>query len=347
MFATLQHILSDNPKRVRRNVISIYLFLIFANLLVWGITLVVFRPYPLLLGTAAVAYSFGLRHAVDADHIAAIDNVTRKLIQEGKRPVTVGFFFALGHSTIVILMSVGIVLASVAIKTYFPTYEAVGNIVGTLVSTFFLFGLAAINTVVLINVYHTFQAVKRGEPYREEELESILNQRGFTRRLFRPLLKLVDRGWKMYPVGVVFGLGFDTASEVGLLGIAAASATQGMPIWTIMLFPALFTVGMSLVDTTDGVLMLGAYNWAAIKPVRKLYYNLTVTTISVLVAVFVGGIEALGLLGDELHLQGPFWTLMDNLNNNFGLIGYSVIGLFVATWLISTVVYNLKGYDQL
>jgi len=189
--------------------------------------------------------------------------------------------------------------------------------------------------------------VRRGGAYVEEDLNHLLGQRGFLGRLFRPMFRLVSRSWHMYPLGFLFGLGFDTATEIALLGIAAAEASQGLPIWSIMVFPALFTAGMSLIDTTDGVLMLGAYGWAFNKPIRKLYYNLTITFVSVLVAVLIGGIEALGLVAGRLGLEGRFWTFIGTLNDNFGSLGYLIIAIFIASWLISIAVYRLGRFDRL
>ncbi len=347
MRATFLSVLNDSSRKVRRKIIYVYAFLISVNILVWGLALMAFYRYPLLLGTAAMAYSFGLRHAVDADHIAAIDNVTRKLMQENKRPVSVGFFFSLGHSTIVTAMSVVIAVTAATIQKDFPQYEKVSGLISTSVSAFFLLALAIINMIVLWDVFQTFQRVRQGGAYSEQSLDESLNQRGLTGRFFRPLLRLVSNSWNMYPVGVLFGLGFDTATEVGLLGISAASAAKGMPIWSILLFPALFTSGMSLVDTTDGILMLGAYGWAFVKPIRKLYYNMTITLISVLVALLIGTIEVLSIIGDQLELKGSFWDFIGKLSDNFDLIGYFIIGIFIFSWIVSTIVYKANKYDDI
>ncbi|MEH1782082.1 MAG: HoxN/HupN/NixA family nickel/cobalt transporter [Nostoc sp.] len=347
MLSGFSRVFNDSSRNVRRKVINIYAFLISVNILVWVVALIAFHSYPLLLGTAVLAYSFGLRHAVDADHIAAIDNVTRKLMQENKRPVAVGFFFSLGHSTIVVLASVAIALTASTIQKDFPSFQKVGGLIGTTVSALFLLAIAAINMVVLWDVYKTFQSVKRGGIYDEQSLDEFLNQRGLLGRFFRPLFRLIDSSWKMYPLGFLFGLGFDTATEVGLLGISASQAAKGLPIWSILLFPALFTAGMSLVDTTDGILMLGAYGWAYVKPIRKLYYNMTITFVSVLVAVIIGGIEALSIIGDQLQLKGWFWDFISELSDNFGTIGYLIIGIFVLSWLLSTFIYKVKKYDEL
>jgi nickel/cobalt transporter (NiCoT) family protein len=296
-----------------------------------------------------LAYSFGLRHAFDADHIAAIDNVTRKLMQEGKRPVAVGLFFSLGHSTIVVGLSVAIAITATALQTRFDTFKTVGGVVGTLVSALFLFAIAFANILVLISVYRTFQTVKNGGRFVEDDLDLVLANRGLLGRLFRRFFKVIERSWQMYPLGVLFGLGFDTATEVGLLGISATQASQGLSIWSILVFPALFTAGMTLIDTTDSILMLGAYGWAFVKPIRKLYYNMTITAVSVVVAVIVGGLEALNLIGDQLGLtdDGGFWGAIASLNDNFGVLGYIIIGIFIIAWLISYVVYRVNRYDEI
>ncbi len=341
------NLFSDRDAELAGKVAGIYVVLILGNVLAWVWALLAFHDYPVLIGTAFLAYTFGLRHAVDADHIAAIDNVTRKLMQEGKRPVAVGFFFSLGHSTVVVLASAAIAFAAAALQGRFESFRIVGGVIGTLVSALFLFLVAAANFMVLCSIYRTCRSVRRGGAYVEEDLNHLLAQRGFLGRLFRPLFRLVSRSWHMYPLGFLFGLGFDTATEIALLGIAAAEASQGLPIWSIMVFPALFTAAMSLIDTTDGVLMLGAYGWAFNKPIRKLYYNLTITFVSVLVAVLIGGIEALGLIAGRLSLEGPFWGFIGTLNENFGSLGYLIIAIFVASWLISIAVYRLGRFDRL
>ena len=338
---------NDRNAQLGGKIAGIYLLLVAGNVLAWLWTLVAFHDYPVLIGTAFLAYTFGLRHAVDADHIAAIDNVTRKLMQDGKRPVATGFFFSLGHSTIVVLASAAVALAAAGLQSRFSAFKLVGGTIGTLVSVIFLFVVAGANFVILCAVYRTFRAVRRGKDYVEEDLDYLLARRGLLGRLFRPMFRLVSRSWHMYPLGFLFGLGFDTATEIALLGIAAAEASKGLPLWSIMVFPALFTAAMSLVDTTDGVLMLGAYGWAFRKPIRKLYYNLTITLVSVLVAVVIGGIEALGLLADRLALEGPFWSIVERLNANFGSLGYLIVAIFVLSWLISVAVYRLGRFDRL
>jgi high-affinity nickel-transport protein len=305
------------------------------------------RDHPVLLGTALLAYSFGLRHAVDADHIAAIDNVTRKLMRDGKRPISVGLWFALGHSAVVVGLALAIAVTATALATRFGALKEFGDIVGTLVSTLFLFVIAAMNVVILAGVWRAFRHVRAGGDFAEQDFDLLMNNRGLLNRLFRPLFRLVSKSWHMLPIGLLFGLGFDTATEVGLLGISATQAGQGMSIWSIMVFPALFAAGMSLIDTTDGVLMLGAYNWAFVRPIRKLYYNLVITAVSVAVAVVVGGIEGLGLLGDQLGLQGAFWDGIGVLNDNFNGIGFVIVGVFIVAWIASVIFYRYARLGEL
>ncbi|MBV6304328.1 HoxN/HupN/NixA family nickel/cobalt transporter [Candidimonas humi] len=332
---------------MKKKIGILYALLIASNAGAWLWAFAAFHRYPLLMGTSLLAWSFGLRHAVDADHIAAIDNVTRKLMQAGKRPLTVGLMFSLGHSTVVVLASIGIAIAALAMKSHMDSFKSVGGVIGTSVSTLFLFAIALVNLYVLKTVIAAFRNVRRGLSYVQEDFDMLLAGGGVFARIFRPMFALVTRSWHMYFLGFLFGLGFDTATEVGLLGISAAGAAQGMPIWSILVFPVLFTAGMTLIDTTDSILMLGAYGWAFAKPVRKLYYNITITSISVLVAFVVGGIEGLGLLADQLRLAGPFWNAIGALNNNFGLIGYAIVGVFVVSWLCSVLIYRWKRFDEL
>ncbi|HLG75440.1 MAG TPA: HoxN/HupN/NixA family nickel/cobalt transporter [Ktedonobacteraceae bacterium] len=344
--SALSRVFRQSSSDVRRRVVLIYAGLIGYNILVWLLALVVFRTTPALLLLALTAYTFGLRHAFDADHISAIDNVTRKLMQEKQRPVGVGFFFSLGHSTIVVCLTVLIALAAIAVQS-FDTLKNIGGLIGTTVSAIFLFLIAIINIVILVDIFKTFREVKNGGEYNDQSLDESLNKRGLMGRFFRPLLRMTNRSWKMYPIGLLFGLGFDTATEVGLLGIAAFTAGKGVPVVSILIFPALFTAGMTLMDTTDSILMLGAYGWAFVKPIRKLYYNLNITLISVIVALVVGGLEALSIVASELNLSGPFWDQIGSLNENFGLVGVVIVLLFLASWAISTIIYKLKRYDDI
>ncbi len=340
-------LLDDGAANLRGRILSIYAILLIFNAGAWFWATIAFRHYPLLLGTALLAYSFGLRHAVDADHIAAIDNVTRKLMQEGKRPVAVGFMFSLGHSTVVMLGSAAIAGAALTLQHRLDGFRSIAGVVGTLVSAFFLFAIALVNLIVLRSIYRTFLRVRRGEPYVEEDLDLLLGSRGLLARIFRPMFRLITRSWHMYPLGFLFGLGFDTATEIGLLGISAAEASRGLSFSSILVFPALFAAGMSLIDTTDNILMLGAYGWAFVRPIRKLYYNITITCVSVIVALVVGGIESLGLLAGHFHFTGWFWNGVAKLNGNFGTLGYFIVGVFAASWIISIAVYKWRRFDDL
>ncbi len=343
----MRGLLHDAPGNVRARVLGIYGILFAFNAGAWLWAAAAFHHYPVLLGTAFLAYSFGLRHAVDADHIAAIDNVTRKLMQEGKRPVAVGFMFSLGHSTIVVVGSLLIASTTLVLQHRLDSFRSIGGAIGTTVSTVFLFGIAVINLTVLRSVYRVFVRVRNGAPYVEEDLNVLLAGRGFLARLLRPVFAMIERSWHMYPLGLLFGLGFDTATEIGLLGISAAEVSKGLSLWSILVFPVLFAAGMSLIDTTDNILMLGAYGWAFVKPVRKLYYNMTITFVSVVVALVVGGVEGLGLIADQLHLSGSMWGAVRELNQNFGMFGYFIIGFFVLSWIVSIAFYRWQRLDEL
>lgn len=346
-FRALSRVFDDSGTDVRAKVVAIYVFLGVTTIVAWSLALAAFATRPLLLGTALIAYTFGLRHAVDADHISAIDNVTRKLMQEGKRPVAVGLFFSLGHSTIVFALSIGIALAAAFVKTAMPSLQNIGGLIGTAVSAAFLFAIAILNTFVFFEVFSAFRCVRRGGRYEERNVDEFLAAGGLMARFFRPLVRLIGKSAHMYPLGVLFGLGFDTATEVGLLGIAAIQAGNGLPIYDILLFPLLFMVGMSLLDTTDGILMLGAYGWAYVKPVRKLYYNMNITLVSVLVALLVGSVEAAGIVADRLGLQGGIWDAAGAIGANSGTLGFGIIALFLGSWAVSTWIYRWRRYDEL
>ncbi len=324
-----------------------YAFLIAANIAAWIWALIAFVDRPVLLGTAFLAYMFGLRHAFDADHIAAIDNVVRKLMQDGKAPYSVGFFFSLGHSTIVILASIAIAAMAAVMQGKLDTFHHTGGLIGTSVSALFLLIIGIANLFILKGIWLAFVRARRGEKIVDEDLDNLLAGRGLIARVFRPVFRVVSRSWHMYPIGFLFGLGFDTATEIGLLGISATQAAQGMSVWTILVFPALFTAGMSLMDTTDSVLMTRAYGWAFVNPIRKLWYNLTITAASVVVALFIGGIEALGLIGDKLGLVGEFWIIIGGMNDNLANFGFAVVGIFIASWIVSALIYRVKGFENL
>ncbi len=331
---------------VRRRIVVIYALLIAFSLAVWAWALVTLHGQPVLLGTAMVAYGLGLRHAVDADHIAAIDNVTRKLMQEGKKPVTVGLFFALGHSSVVLIASAGVAMTASLLGARSAGLRQAGATLGTLISFGFLWLIAGVNLSTLRGIWAAFRRVRRTGIHEPEDLDTVLKG-GIATRFLRPLFGLMRHSWQMFPLGFVFGLGFETATEVMLLGMSAQQAAHGCPLASILLFPAMFTAGMTLVDTTDGALMMGAYGWAFINPVRKLYYNIIVTLTSAAVAFLVGGVEALGLINDHFGFTGAFWSVVARLNSHFGMLGYAVIALFVACWVVSVLVYRLRRFDEI
>ena len=327
--------------RLRAEIVRLFGPLIAANLLAWGLAVLVFGREPMLMGAAVLAYMLGLRHAVDADHIAAIDNATRKLIAARQRPLATGLYFSLGHSAVVWLASLGIALLATAAGPRMDMLRHVGATVGTGVSVLFLFGIAAANLVVLKSILGAIRRHRDGMPPTSDDFETRLAPTGIVVRLLRPVFKLVSKARHMFLVGFLFGLGFDTATEIGVLGISAAAAGNGLPVWSILIFPALFTVGMSLVDTLDSVLMTGAYGWAFAEPSRKLYYNLTVTFFSVVVAVAVGGVEALSLVRDRL--AGPAQALVARLGDGMDGAGYAIVAAFLGFWLMSLLVWRRRN----
>jgi high-affinity nickel-transport protein len=299
------------------------------------------------VGTGALAYTLGMRHAFDADHIAAIDNTTRKLVGEGKRPLSVGFFFSLGHSSVVfvlaVLLNFGIRGLDEQVKNGSSHLQYTANIIGTCVSGFFLFLIAAFNIVILAGILKVFREMRSGA-YNDEELEEQLNKRGLMNRFLGPLARRVDTPWKMYPIGFLFGLGFDTATEVALLVLAGTAVVGGLPFYAILSLPILFAAGMSLFDTADGCFMNFAYDWAFARPVRKVYYNLTITGLSIFVAVFIGAIELLGLLAQDSNLNGSFWGFLETFNINTA--GFFVVGVFVVTWIVALAVWHFGRIEQ-
>jgi high-affinity nickel-transport protein len=336
----------DASAHQRAKIVALYAFLLTASAAIWTWALIALADRPTLLGTAFLAYVLGLRHAVDADHIATIDNVVRKLMQEGKRPYAVGLFFSLGHSLSIALAVAAIAGTAFALQGRFAEFKSIGSVIGTGASAFFLLAIAVINLVILRGVWQSFRKARRGEPVADQELNALLAGRGLLARIFRPLFRMVSRSWQMFPVGFLFGLGFDTATEISLFAVAASQASGGMTIGTIMIFPALFTAGMTLIDTTDSVLMVGAYGWAFLNPIRKIWYNLTITAVSVLVALLIGGIEALGLIADKLGLEGRFWSMIGGLNGGLANFGYLVVGIFIASWAVSYLLYRWQGLDR-
>ncbi len=313
--------------------------LIAANIAAWAWAFALFGDRPTVLATALLAWVFGLRHAVDADHIAAIDNVVRKLMQADGAPHSVGLYFALGHSTVVVVATLLLALGVVGLGGD-SLLKDIGGLIGTSVSAVFLLVIAAINLVIFAGLWQTFRAAREQGVHDAEGLERLLANRGFLARLLGPLFRLVTKPWHMYPLGFLFGLGFDTATEIGLLSISATEAARGASLADVLVFPALFAAGMALVDTADSALMVSAYRWAFVDPMRKLWYNLTITGASVVVALFIGGIEALGLAADRLGLSGGVWTLVDGLNESLANVGFAVIALFAIAWLVSVVLYR-------
>ncbi|MFK4577882.1 HoxN/HupN/NixA family nickel/cobalt transporter [Bradyrhizobium ottawaense] len=313
--------------------------LIAANIAAWAWAFALFGDRPTVLATALLAWVFGLRHAVDADHIAAIDNVVRKLMQTGGAPRSVGLYFALGHSTVVVVATILLALGVVSLGGD-SLLKEIGGLIGTSVSALFLLVIAAINLVIFVGLWRTFRAAREQGVHDAEGLERLLANRGFLARLLEPLFRLVTKPWHMYPLGFLFGLGFDTATEIGLLSISATEAARGASVADVLVFPALFASGMALVDTADSALMVSAYRWAFVDPLRKLWYNLTITGASVAVALFIGGTEALGLIADRLDLSGGMWALVDGLNESLANVGFAVIALFAVAWLVSVVLYR-------
>jgi high-affinity nickel-transport protein len=313
--------------------------LILANLAAWAWAFAVFGDRPAVMATALLAWVFGLRHAVDADHIAAIDNVVRKLIHTGDAPKSVGLYFALGHSTVVIVATV-LLCAGAASLGGDSLFRTIGGLIGTSVSALFLLLIAILNFAIFVSLWRTLRAVRAHGAHDAEKLDALLAGRGVLARMLAPMFRMVTKPGHMYPLGFLFGLGFDTATEVGLLSISATEAARGVSLSDVLVFPALFTAGMALVDTADSTLMVSAYRWAFVDPLRKLWYNLTITGASVVVALFIGGVEALGLIGERLGLSGGPWALVERLNESLAHLGFAVIGLFATAWLVSIVVYR-------
>ena len=322
-------------------------FLILANLGAWAWAFAAFNDKPVLLGTALLAWVLGLRHAVDPDHIAAIDNVTRKLVQAGERPVSTGLWFALGHSTVVIIACALIALLAGGVKEGLEEFKDIGGVIGVSVSSLFLLTIGLVNLAIFWGVWKTFRQVRRTGRYREEDLDTLMNRHGVLARVLRPLFKFVRKPQHMYPLGFLFGLGFDTATEIGLFAMAAATSSEGASFASVMVFPALFTAGMAIADAADGAVMLGAYEWAKKNPVRKLFYNLTITGASVFVALVIGAIQALGALSEKFKFSGPFWEAINALKEQFEYLGFFIVGFFVLAWLISAAVYRFGGFHAL
>ena len=317
---------------------------LFLTVVGWGLFLYYARHNPALAGLGTLAYTFGLRHAFDADHIAAIDNTTRKFLQDGKRSLGVGFFFSLGHSTVVFALTAGLAIAAKTVNSRISSFQDIGGYIGASVSGTFLILIGVLNLLVLLDVLGVFGRMKRGQ-YDEQKLEAALSSQGFMSRFFlRRVGDRIDTSWKMYPLGILFGLGFDTATEIGLLAFAAGVATHDVPFLAIVSLPIIFAAGMSLMDTADGAFMNHAYGWAFSNPIRKVYYNITVTSLSVAVALVIGTIELLQVVAAKLSLEGSFWSALDDLD--FGRLGYVVVGLFVVTWAFSVILWKARRIEE-
>jgi high-affinity nickel-transport protein len=335
----------------RRRAVVMFLVVTALHIVGFGVFIIFVVPSHykgLGIGVAGLAYSLGLRHAFDADHISAIDNTTRKLMNEGKRPISIGFWFSLGHSTIVVAIGIGIVLAEKAVygAVHNPKsgLEQFGGIFGTVVSASFLYLIALLNVVILAGILRVFRSMRQGN-YDEAELERQLQNRGLMYRFFGRWMKSINNEWQMYPVGVVFGMGFDTATEVALLATTALLASQSLPFYSILCLPLLFTAGMCLMDTLDGIFMNFAYSWAFFNPVRKVYYNLAITGLSVAICFFIGTIEVLGILPMELGgLHGSFWNIMADFDINKA--GFVIVGMFIITWAAALAFWKFGHVEE-
>ena len=319
----------------------------FLHVAGWGLLLFYGLGHPAFLALGGLAYTFGLRHAFDADHISAIDNTTRKLLQDGRKPVGVGFFFSLGHSTVVFLIAVALGLAVKSIVDGVVAdsgqLRSIGGAVGTLVSGTFLILIGILNLVILLDIVRVYRRMKK-RGYDRASLDHELMAGGFLTKIFGRLFRVIDHSWQMYPIGFLFGLGFDTASEVALLAISAGAAAKGMPLGAVISLPLIFAAGMSLMDTADGVFMSKAYRWAFAGPVRKIYYNVTVTALSVTVALVIGTIELGQVLSNKLGWTGSFWAWLQRLD--FGTLGYAIVALFALTWLVAAAVWRWRRIEE-
>jgi high-affinity nickel-transport protein len=322
---------------------GLYGFIALLHVAGWSTYLVYSASHPALVGLGFAAYMLGLRHAFDADHIAAIDDTVRYMLQKGKRPLGVGFFFSLGHATVVLCLSVGVMSAAVALRDQMPFLRDIGGLIGASVSGAFLWIIGILNLLVLLDILGVWRKARTGT-HDHRHLEELLAKRGLLNRLFRgPLRRFMAKSWQMYPVGLLFGLGFDTASEIALLVMMAGASAGSLPIPAALCLPILFAAGMSLMDTTDGVLMAKAYRWAFMNPLRKIFYNLATTSLSILVALLIGSVELLQVLIGLLGLEGPFFDRVASLD--LGALGYVIVGLFLAAWASSVAVWKFGRLD--
>ncbi|MBO0682644.1 MAG: HoxN/HupN/NixA family nickel/cobalt transporter [Candidatus Dormibacteraeota bacterium] len=331
----------------RRRLGGFFTLVLLLHLLGWGLLVLYGFGHPAFLGLGGLAYTFGLRHAFDADHIAAIDNTTRKLLQEKRRPVGVGFFFSLGHSTVVFLIAV---LLGLAVKTVVQSVVSgsgelnrLGGLLGTSVSGVFLVVIGVLNLLILLDILRLYRRMRRGQ-YDRDGLQQELVAGGLMTRIFGRAFRVVSSSWHMYPIGFLFGLGFDTASEVALLAVSAGAAANGVPFGAVISLPLIFAAGMSLMDTADGAFMSKAYSWAFSNPIRKVFYNLTVTSLSVFVALFVGLVELSQILIKTLDLEGSVFAFVADLN--FGVLGFVIVGAFVATWAVALFVFKVRRVEE-
>ena len=323
---------------------GLYGFIAVLHVLGWGLFLYYLARFPALVGLGFVAYMFGLRHAFDADHIAAVDDTVRFLLQKGQQPLGVGFFFSLGHSTIVFLLAIAVFFAATLVKDELPEWRSAGTLIGASVSGIFLWVIGLLNLVVLMDILEVWQKARAGK-HSHQHVEELLAKRGFMNRLFGPWLgKTINNSWQMYPLGLLFGLGFDTASEISLLAMTAGAAAGDLPLPAVLSLPILFAAGMSVMDTTDGVLMSKAYNWAFVNPLRKIFYNITTTGLSIAVALVIGTIELLQVFRTLLDLKGPFFDFIGALD--FGALGYVVVGTFLMAWGISFALWKFGRGEE-
>ena len=323
---------------------GLYGFIGLLHLAGWGLYLHYAGPYPQLVGLGFVAYMFGLRHAFDADHIAAVDDTVRFMLQKGRQPLGVGFFFSLGHSTVVLALAIAIAVAAASVKTRLPQLQSMGAVIGAAVSGSFLWIIGVLNLLVLLDILKIWHTAKSGT-HNHAHLDVLLQKRGLLNRLFGGRLqKTMNHSWQMFPLGLLFGLGFDTASEVGLLAMTAGAAAGNLPPPAVLCLPILFAAGMTVMDTTDGVLMTKAYNWAFINPLRKIFYNITTTGLSVAVALVVGSIEILQVLIGTLGLRGRIYDALAALD--FGALGYLIVGMFLVAWATSFAVWKFGRLEQ-
>jgi high-affinity nickel-transport protein len=323
---------------------GLYGFIALLHGLGWGLYLHYTRSYPALVGLGFAAYMFGLKHAFDADHIAAVDDTVRFMLQKGKTPLGVGFFFSLGHSTVVLALSIGIAFAATAVKQELPQLKGIGGIVGASVSGIFLWIVGILNLLILLDVLKIWQEAKTGT-HDHVHLEQLLQQRGFLNRLFGgQLQKLMNHSWQMYPLGLLFGLGFDTASEVGLLAMTAGASVGNMPVAAVLSLPILFAAGMTVMDTTDGILMSKAYDWAFVNPLRKIFYNITTTSLSIAVALLIGTIELLQVFIGLFDLHGRLFDLVASLD--FSVLGYLIVGMFLLAWGLSVALWKFGQIEK-